>query len=647
MRIVDQLIHLAKAGGRPAAARLSRWEELAESIVDRSEDLRRLTDQQIQTRALELRWQAKSGISLEELLPEVYALVREASRRVLRQEHYVVQLIGGICLFEGGLAEMQTGEGKTLTATLPTVLRAFPGRGCHIVTVNDYLADRDAGLLRPVYKMLGLTVGVVLSSTEPGDRREQYARDITYATSRELGFDFLRDRLKAGARTDEPVRQPLFSREGQDQSNLTQRGHYFALVDEADSVLLDDARTPLVIGAGEPVTPEGEALLRWCGQVADRLQPLVDYTFDPARRHCELTDMGVRHVILAGKPPEIGSFDSEKIYHRVEQALEARVAFRRDRDYVVNSDDVISIVDEGTGRVLEGRKWQAGLHQAIEVKEAVPITDETGELARITVQSFFRRYEHLAGMTGTALPAAAEFYKVHRLQVTAVPTHRPCQREQLTTRIFATQGAKRAALLPEIERLHQAGRAILIGTPSVEASQALGALLKEYQLPYVVLNALLHAQEADIVAEAGAPGSITIATNMAGRGTDIPLDPKVRDVGGLHVIATEMHSSRRIDRQLIGRCARQGDPGSFQVWLSLEDELFRSIKREELARLQQAADPDEDGELSLEWLGTFERIQRDIERRELKHRKDELRREKDRETLCRSTGLDPYLELAE
>ncbi len=629
------------------AARVSRWRGMAGRIVTLSESFSDCSDEALRARSNELRWRAKSGMPLGTLLPEAYALVREAARRVLGQQHYPVQIMGGIGLFEGGLAEMQTGEGKTLTATLTAFLRALPGRGCHVVTVNDYLAERDCEQMGPVYQRLGLTVGCVLSASEPDGRRSAYGKDITYATSREIGFDFLRDRLKVGSTLDEPSRPPLFTRDEPDPQGPVQRGHYFALVDEADSVLIDDAGTPLIIGLNKQNTESTEALLQWCGELAQRLQPTVDFEFDPALRSIELTNQGTHKVVLARKPALLNAFDTEKLYTYVEQALRARIAFQRGRDYVVNVNEEIAIVDEGTGRTLDGRKWQAGLHQAVESKESVPITNETGEAARVTVQTFFRRYEHLAGMTGTGFLARREFQKTYHLSTTVIPTHRPCIRRGLPARVFATQAAKRAALIPEIERLHRAGRALLIGTPSVHASESLGQSLRELGIKCHILNALFLDLEAAIVAEAGQPGRVTIATNMAGRGTDIHLHNDVRANGGLHVIATEMHSSRRIDRQLVGRAARQGDPGSYQFWLSLEDELFRCLKPARLKRLQSRARPNSRGELTRGWLRTFQRTQRLIEARDIKHRQQQLQQEKSRAKMCLAMGLDPFLELAE
>jgi len=644
---LGQFWHFTKACGRPMAARVSRWRSIAQRIVSLSESYVNLSDDDILTHARELRWRSKSGTPLAALMPEAYGLVRETARRVIGQQHYLVQIVGGIGLFEGGLAEMQTGEGKTLTATLPTFLRALPGLGCHVVTVNDYLAQRDCDLMGPVYEKLGLTVGCVVSASEPDQRRRAYWKDITYATSREIGFDFLRDRLKVGAKLDEVHRPHLFQDERMSEDGPVQRGHHFALIDEADSVLIDDAVTPLIIGLPRESTEAIEAILHWSRDLVPQLEPNSDFLLDPGKRTVELTNAGTRKVVLAHKPPLLSSFDTEKLYTHTEQAIRARYAFERGRDYVITKEEEVAIVDEGTGRTLEGRKWQAGLHQAIESKETVPITEETGEAARITVQTFFRRYENIAGMTGTGIQAAREFKHTYGLGVTTIPTHRPCIRQGLPPRIFTTQTAKREALVPEIVRLYRSGRAVLIGTPSVEASQVLGKALRELDIECRILNALFHEVEAEIVSQAGQPGRITIATNMAGRGTDIHLHDDVRKSGGLHVIATEMHTNRRIDRQLVGRAARQGDPGSFQFWLSLEDELFRYLDVHKVERMKDSAFPDAKGELSRSWLRKFQRTQRQIENMERKHRKQLLKQEKSREKMCKAMGLDAYLELAE
>ena len=620
---------------------------MAEDIIQRSDRLTTLSDEELLAMARKVRWEARAGIPLDQLLPDAYALVRESAARTLNMRHFPVQIMGAIAMFEGHIAEMQTGEGKTLTATMPAFLRALSGQGCHVVTVNDYLAGRDCKIMGPVYERLGLTIGKILEKMEADERRQNYAADITYGTSKEMGFDFLRDRLRKGATQEDgspTVRRFLRTLQGSEEP--VQRGHHFALIDEADSILIDEARTPLIIGLTQPNDPSTVNLFRWSNRSAHQLQPRTVYVYEPERRNAWLTDAGCRKLVLMSKPSLLSSIDTERIYSQVEKALTAKHAFERDRDYVIVDNKVV-IVDEGTGRVMDGRKWQDGLHQAIEAKEMVPITAATGEAARITVQSFFRQYTHLAGMTGTALQAASELRRTYRLKVTRIPTNRPCIRRGMTPRFFTTQDAKRNAIVDAIQELRAAGRSILVGTPSVEASEALGLLLKDRLVPHQILNARYHEQEAEIVSDAGHAGHVTIATNMAGRGTDILLEEDVRRAGGLHVIATEMHSSKRIDRQLVGRSARQGDPGSYQFFLSLEDELLRCREPREVARKRRVALPDRYGELGRTWLRYFRRVQNFLERMHRRQRKHLLKQERHRLEQYENMGLDPYLELTE
>ncbi|MFN0055782.1 MAG: translocase [Planctomycetales bacterium] len=628
-------VHWLKSAGRPGPARLSWCRAQGEHVLRLVPELQALSEADLKRRALELRWRAKSAEKLSALLPEAFALMYVACQRTLGLTYYPVQLAGAIALFEGGIVEMQTGEGKTLTALMPAFLRALPGKGCHVVTVNDYLASRDAEWSRPAYESLGLTVGCIQTPMEPEDRKEEYARDITYATSKELGFDFLRDRLRkdaAGGRAD--------------AEGVVQRGNYFGLIDEADSVLIDDARTPLIIAVSQPTDPATVDLYRWGTRVADKLERGTEFLFDPQRRNAWLTVSGCRKVLLMAGPPSLRTIDTEQIYRQVERALTARFGFARDRDYVIVDDEIV-IVDESTGRMMDGRKWQEGLHQAIEAKELLPITPKTQSAAQITVQRYFRQYAHLAGMTGTAVQVGGELRRTYGLSVTVVPTHRPCLREGLGARIFATREAKLHAVAAEIDRLAHVGRAILVGTPSVEASERLAFLLQERDVAHQILNARFHEIEAEIVSEAGHAGRVTIATNMAGRGTDIKLEPGVADSGGLHVIATEMHSSKRIDRQLVGRSARQGDPGTFQFFLSLEDELLLCLTPAKLAAIQARAKPDAQGELPAQWLKLFQKTQRLLERQHHRQRKEMLKAEKKRTETYLKMGLDPYLEMTE
>ena len=646
MSIPSKIFHFSKAGFVPASGRRSRWRSMAKDIIRRSEKLESLTDEELLMAGREIRWEAKAGTPLADLLPKAYALVRESSRRVLGMKHFEVLIMGAIALFEGHIAEMQTGEGKTLTATMPSFLRALPGQGCHVITVNDYLANRDADIMGPVHIKLGLTVGKILEPMEPDERRQNYAADITYGTSKEMGFDFLRDRLRKGASVDDGTTMRRFVRTMMGSEEPVQRGHYFALIDEADSILIDEAKTPLIIGLTKPNDPATVNLFRWSNRATFQLEPKTDYVYEPERRSAWLTDSGCRKVVLMSKPSLLSSMDTERIYSQVEKALTARHAFERDRDYVIVENKIV-IVDEGTGRVMDGRKWQDGLHQAIEAKELVPITAATGEAARITVQSFFRQYTNLCGMTGTALPAAAELKKTYKLKVTKIPTNRKCIRKERPYRVFKTQNAKRQAIIEEIRKLISDGRSILIGTPSVDASEALGKALADAGVDHQILNARYHEQEAAIVEKAGFAGRVTIATNMAGRGTDILLEEDVRKAGGLHVIATELHSSMRIDRQLVGRSARQGDPGSYQFFLSLEDELLRSREPREVLRKQKSAVANKSGELGRSWLKYFRKVQRFLEKTHRKQRKMLLKQERMRLEQYENMGIDPYLELTE
>ncbi len=624
------------------AARLSRWRAMARNIIWRAERLKSASDDELREQALSLGWRARAGTPLSQLLPETYALIREFTRRELGIEQYPVQLIGAIALFEGGLAEMQTGEGKTLTGVLPACLFALRGKGSHVVTVNDYLAERDAEELSPIYHRMGLSVGVIHAESTPEERQRAYACDLTYGTSREYGFDFLRDRLHQDGETEQD-RPRVFQKTAR-SAGVVQRGLYFALIDEADSVLIDDAGTPLVIGVELPPTESSVGQLKWCREMVGHLRPHEDYILTRDRRQVELTIDGCRRLMLWPKPAACNGLDSEKLYRKVENALRGELLYQQDRDYVI-VDGEVQIVDESTGRTLPGRKWQDGLHQAIECKAGVEVTADTGEAARITVQTFFRRYKFLGGMTGTGITAAGEFHKTYRMSVTRIPTHRRCIRKGLPTRIYTTLEAKWEAVADQTEKLRQQGRSVLIGTPSVGASERLSEVLTRHQIPFQILNARFHAEEAEIVAQAGQPGRVTIATNMAGRGTDIKLHPDVHQAGGLHVIVTEVHSSLRIDRQLIGRCARQGDPGSYQFMLSLEDELFRATTPKRHQRWLAAGLATGRKELSRRWIGIFRKTQNDLERRSRKNRRSMLKEEAQREKVALRQGLDPYLEL--
>ncbi|MCA9090477.1 MAG: translocase [Planctomycetaceae bacterium] len=625
---------------------LSRWQRQADQILADRRELESVRSDELLQRIRNAAWQAKSGAPLSKLLPTVYALAIEATRRVTGKIHYPVQVMGALALFEGHIAEMQTGEGKTLTAVLPVTLRALMGRGVHVITSNNYLAQRDAEEMGAIYRHLGLTTDCVHPELQDEERRAAYGCDITYGTASEMGFDFLRDRLRQGALADEDRPPRQFFEAFTQREPTVQRGHYFALIDEADSILIDESRTPLIIGLEQPNPPAMVSLYRWCVGMSQQLRFGDDFEFDPQKRQAHLTEHGARNVVLLAKPVLLDSVDMERIYQHVEKALTAQLAYERDRDYVIADDEVV-IVDEGTGRKMEGRKWQEGLHQLVEAKESVPITPPTSSAARITIQSFYRRYEHLAGMTGTATQARQELKRTYRLHVSVIPTHRPCIRRGLSTRVFVSQAAKREAIASAVREQLAAGRSVLIGTPSVDASEGVAAVLLRHDIDHAILNARFHDLEAEIVQRAGVSGSVTIATNMAGRGTDILLEDTVRHAGGLHVIATELHTSKRIDRQLVGRSARQGDPGTFQFFLSLEDELLRVLPPAKRQRSQQQARPNSQGELPSNWARLFHRTQANLESLHTKQRRRLLEHEKEQAKKYRRMGLDPYLELAE
>ncbi|WP_339744453.1 DEAD/DEAH box helicase [uncultured Rubinisphaera sp.] len=618
----------------------TKFVRFAADILKRSHNLNDLSSDEISRQIRGLRHRVESGESFASVMEEAFALGCLSIRRTCGFDLHHVQILGASIMARHSIAEMQTGEGKTLTAVLPAVLFSLAGRGLHVVTVNDYLADRDATELRPIYERLGLTVGCVTTDMEDEARRQAYSRDITYGTAKEMGFDYLRDRLRLGADLIHEETRKIFQEEG---GGLVQRGQFCAVVDEADSVLIDDARTPLLIGTAQPESPQRVALFRWCSRAIRKLESHADYVADSKKRQVFLTDPGCRKVVLLGKPPLMEAVDMETIYENIERALEAYLFYQRDRHYTLHEDEV-TIVDESTGRLMPGRKWQNGLHQAIEAKEHLPITSPTSDAARITVQRFFQQYQHKCGMTGTASNAKREFRRTYRLGVQRIPTDRPCIRKGLKTRVYSTQEAKNQAVMKSLQELLRQGRAVLIGTPSVGASERLSAVLREHQIDHEVLNARYHEVEAQIVSRAGEAGSVTIATNMAGRGTDIKLPEEVKLAGGLHVIATEMHSSARIDRQLVGRSARQGDPGTFQFFLSMEDELLMNLPADRVHRLQKQASRTSVGELPASWVKLFKRTQRLLERNHYKQRKQMMKHEKKQMETYRRIGLNPYLE---
>jgi len=511
----------------------------------------------------------------DELVAASFALVREVAGQTVGMRHFASQLRGGWILLNGMIAEMETGEGKTLTATLPACTAALAGFPVHVITVNDYLTARDAELMRPVYAALGLSVGVVVHGGDPASRRAAYGCDVTYCTNKELTFDYLRDRIALGSNTNRVQLQVERIAGAETRAaKLVLRGLFFAIVDEADSVLVDEARTPLVI-AGQGDSAGVREMYEGALGLAERLTAGAHFSLDTRERQAHLTDAGREQLDeWAVALPGVWS-GRRRREELVGRALSALHLFERDKHYLVH-DGKIQIVDEYTGRVLPDRTWELGLHQMIEAKEGCDLTDQNASLARMTYQRFFRRYLHLAGMTGTASEIAGELWSVYRLPVVRVPTNRPVQRRDLGERVYASEREKWNAIARRVRELNTQGRPVLVGTRSVAASELLSAILTTYGVSHRLLNARQDKEEAEVVAQAGQRGRVTVATNMAGRGTDIALGKGVVELGGLHVIASELHESRRVDRQLFGRCARQGDPGSFEAIVSAEDELLRT-----------------------------------------------------------------------
>jgi len=598
---------------------LKRLQPIINRINELEPEFERLSDDELRTKTDDFKTRLKTGSSLDELLPEAFAAVREAAKRTIGQRHFDVQLIGGIVLHQGKIAEMKTGEGKTLVATLPLYLNSLTGQGCHLVTVNDYLARRDPYWMGPIYHALGVSVASIYPQQTPdehtparlydpdfdsGDkewqhfrsvsRAEAYQADITYGTSSDFGFDYLRDNMVT------------------DLSRCVQHQLNYAIVDEVDNLLVDEARTPLIIsGQAEEAAQKYHVFAR----LVPRLRQELDYTVEEKTRTVNLTDAGIttmegmlkREGLL--KSPDLYDPANHSLTHYLDSALKAHVVYKKDREYMVKDGQVI-IVDEFTGRLMFGRRYSEGLHQAIEAKEGVKVQRESMTFATITIQNYFRMYDKLAGMTGTAVTEAEEFHRIYKLDVLVIPTHKPMIREDFPDQIYRDEKAKFKAVVREIEQLHKEGRPVLVGTVSIEKSEVLGDLLKRKGIPYQVLNAKYHEKEAGVIAQAGQPGAVTVATNMAGRGVDIVLggkDPtngdkpgwqeqhnQVIEFGGLHIIGTERHEARRIDNQLRGRAGRQGDPGSTRFYVSLEDDIMRRFGGDRIKGFMQWAGMDED-----------------------------------------------------
>jgi preprotein translocase subunit SecA len=556
---------LTKIFGSKNERELKKLQPLVEQINNYEPDIKAMSDERLKDQANRFKQRIDQGESLEEILPEAFATVREASWRTLEMRHFDVQLIGGIVLHQGKIAEMKTGEGKTLVATLPAYLNALTGKGVHIVTVNDYLAARDTQWMGKIYRFLGMSVGTIVHGLTDPQRKEAYGSDITYGTNNEFGFDYLRDNMKF------------------DLKSIVQKELNFAIVDEVDSILIDEARTPLIIsGPAEKSTN----LYYQVNSIIPRFNREKDYTIDEKARTVALTEEGVYKAEKALGVENLYDPGSIELLHHVNQALKAHTLFKKDVDYIVKDGEVM-IVDEFTGRLMPGRRYSEGLHQALEAKENVKIENENQTLASITFQNYFRMYDKLAGMTGTADTEAAEFKKIYNLDVMVVPTNQSMIRIDYADVIYKTKKEKYEAVLDEIEELHKIGQPVLVGTISIDVSEDLSKRLKKRGVKHEVLNAKHHEKEAEIVSMAGQKGSVTISTNMAGRGTDIVLGEGVPALGGLHILGTERHESRRIDNQLRGRSGRQGDPGSSRFYLSLEDDLLRIFGGERMSGIME------------------------------------------------------------
>ncbi|MBR9938375.1 preprotein translocase subunit SecA [Oscillospiraceae bacterium Marseille-Q3528] len=584
-------------------------------IVDKIEALRpemtALTDEELKGKTKEFKDRLANGETLDDLLVEAFAVVREAARRVLGMEHYRVQLIGGIILHQGRIAEMRTGEGKTLVSTLPAYLNALEGKGVHIVTVNDYLAHRDAEWMGAVHEFLGLKVGCVLNSMEKDERREAYNCDITYITNNELGFDYLRDNMVIY------------------KAQLVQRGLHYAIIDEVDSVLIDEARTPLIISgqsgkstklyevcdilARQLEKGEYRELSKMDALMGEMVEESGDFVVNEKDKIVNLTESGVKKVEDFFHIENLADPENLEIQHNIILALRANYLMFRDRDYVVQDDKVL-IVDEFTGRIMPGRRYSDGLHQAIEAKEKVQVKRESKTLATITFQNFFNKYDKKCGMTGTAQTEEKEFRDIYGMDVIEIPTNRPVQRKDLHDSVYKTKKEKLRAVVRDIKETHETGQPVLVGTINIDASEELSRMLNREGIPHKVLNAKFHELEAEIVKDAGVHGAVTIATNMAGRGTDIKLDDAAREAGGLKIIGTERHESRRIDNQLRGRSGRQGDPGCSKFYISLEDDLMRLFGSERLMSVFNALGVPEDEEIQHKMLtDAIEKAQMKIE----------------------------------
>ena len=582
---------------------LCRFEEIAKEIEAMEPEIQKLTDEELKEKTIEFKAELETGKTLDDLIVPAFAVAREAAYRAIGEKPFHVQILGGLAIHFGNIAEMKTGEGKTLTTILPAYLNALSGKGVHVVTTNEYLSSRNAEWMRPIYDLLGVTVGINLRELSPKEKQETYNADITYSTNNEIGFDYLRDNMA--------IRK----------ENRVQRGLNFCIIDEVDSILIDEARTPLIISGGRF---NSNNLYIDADRVVKRLKEDEDYTIDLKTKNVSLTAEGSKKVEKILNVKNLYDLDNTALVHHLNQALKANYGFKKDIDYVVENDAVV-IVDQFTGRLMHGRQYSEGLHQAIEAKEGVKINTETKTMATITFQNLFRMYNKLAGMTGTAKTEEEEFRNIYNMYVICIPTNKPVIREDLPDLVYSNKPGKYKAIINCIKEIHEKGQPILIGTISVEANEELSKLLKKNNLPHEVLNAKNHEREAEIIAHAGEKGAITLATNMAGRGTDIKLGAGVRELGGLYVIGTERHESRRIDNQLRGRAGRQGDPGTSQFFVSFDDDLMRRFGTERIKNMLMSLGLDDDQAIRSKSLTkSIESAQKKVEGNNYDHRKSLL-----------------------
>ncbi|WP_303966217.1 preprotein translocase subunit SecA [Sporosarcina ureae] len=613
---------------------LKRLEKIADQVELLADDMEKLSDEQLTAKTDEFKERYQQGETIEDLQPEAFAVVREASRRVLGLYPFRVQIMGAAALNEGNIAEMKTGEGKTLTSVLAVYLNALTSKGVHVVTVNEYLASRDAEEMGQLYSFLGMNVGLNLNSMSKEEKREAYEADVTYSTNNELGFDYLRDNMVLY--NEHKVQRPL----------------HFAVIDEVDSILVDEARTPLII-SGQAA--KAQELYRLANRFVITLKKEEDYSFDESTKGVVLTEQGIEAAEKAFSIDNLFDLQHVTLNHAINQSLKAHVSMHNDVDYVVEEGEVV-IVDSFTGRLMKGRRYSDGLHQAIEAKEGLEVQNESMTLATITFQNYFRMYEKLSGMTGTAKTEEEEFRNIYNMNVIAIPTNRPIARDDRPDLIFASMDGKYKAVAEDIKDRHEKGQPVLVGTVAIETSEIISAFLKKYGIPHNVLNAKNHEREAEIIQDAGKRGAVTIATNMAGRGTDIKLGDHIQDVGGLAVIGTERHESRRIDNQLRGRSGRQGDPGITQFYLSLEDELMRRFGSEQMKSMMTKLGMDDETPIQSKMVSrSVESAQKRVEGNNFDSRKrllqydDVLRQQreviyKERNEVLGSENIRPVLE---